>query len=78
MSLKEDLAAAPRPRGGPRCHTCQWYANLDTEDRQAFDEYVSEPDHNRAVLFRVISEKWGYTSCDSALKYHLANHHGSR
>lgn len=74
MSLKDDLAAAPKPRSGPRCLTCMWYENLADEDRAGFDEFVTEPHYNRALLFRVLSEKWGFTGCESSLKYHLANH----
>lgn len=76
MSLKDDLAAAP-PRSGPKCKTCDWYTNLEPSARKDFDDYVSSEQFNRAHLHRVISEKWGYPSCDSSLKYHLAFHHGT-
>lgn len=75
MSLKDDLAQAPKPKSGPKCITCTWFDELPADDREAFDEYISEPHYNRAVLFRVINEKWGFEGCESSLKYHLANHH---
>lgn len=80
MSLKDDLATATatRPKSGPKCITCTWFDNLPAADQAAFNDYISEPQHNRALLFRVISEKWGFTGCDSSLKYHLANHHEPR
>lgn len=78
LSLKDDLANTEKPRSGPTCSTCEWYANLDKAARQDFDDYVGEPNFSRAHLYRVIHEKWGYPSCDSSLKYHLQHHHGSR
>jgi hypothetical protein len=78
MSLKDDLASAPRKKSGPRCATCDWYAALADDDKAAFDEYISEEGYNRAQLYRVISEKWEFPGCDSTLKYHIVHHHGSR
>lgn len=78
MSLKDDLITAPKARSGPPCGTCDWYAGLDAQSQKDFDDYVSAPDYNRALLYRVIRDKWGYTPCDSSLKYHLAFHHESR
>lgn len=78
MSLKDDLASAEKPRSGPPCSTCDWYNNLDKAAQRDFDEYVAGPDFNRAHLFRVIRDKWGYPSCDSSMKYHLQFHHGPR
>lgn len=78
MSLKDDLANAPKAKSGPRCLTCMWFDNLQADDRAAFNDYISDPHFNRALLFRVISEKWNYTACDSSLKYHLAHHHEPR
>ena len=78
MSLADDLASQPKLTSGPPCSTCSWLAALSDEDRAAFDEYVAQPHYNRAALHRVISERWGYTSCESSLKYHLLYHHGTQ
>jgi hypothetical protein len=77
MSLKDDLttATANRPKSGPKCITCSWFNDLTAEDQEAFNDYIGDRNHNRALLFRVISEKWGFPGCDSSLKYHLQNHH---
>lgn len=77
MSLKEDLLTAPKVKSGPKCMTCVWYEALDKDARADFDEYVAEPDYNRALLYRVIRDKWGYTACESSLKYHVIHHHGA-
>ena len=74
MSLKDDLLNEPRRKSGPRCMTCDWYETLPPDARADFDEYISDPRHNRAHLFRVITEKYGYKACDSSLKYHMAHH----
>lgn len=80
MSLKDDLntATASKPKSGPKCITCHWFNDLPESDQDDFNQYIAQPQYNRAVLFRVISEKWGFTGCESSLKYHLANHHGTR
>ena len=79
MSLKNDLAGAPQPKSGPPCMTCTWYDSLTDDDREAFDEFVAVPNYNRALLYRVISgHRWGFAGCESSLKYHLANHCGTR
>lgn len=74
MSLADDLAAQPRLKSGPPCSTCSWLEGLSEEDRNAFRDHVRQPRMNRAGLHRVISEKWGYTACESSLKYHLLYH----
>lgn len=75
MSLKDDLATAVKPKSGPKCLTCTWFETLNADDQAAFNEYVSDPDHNRAMLYRVISTKWAFTGCESSLKYHLIHRH---
>lgn len=74
MSLADDLAAAPRIKSGPPCMTCAWLSGLDEADQKAFRDFVAQPAYNRALLHRVISEKWGYQACESTLKYHLQFH----
>ena len=78
MSLRDDLQSEQRRKSGPRCIACDWYQKLDDKARADFDDYVAIPGANRALLYRVITEKWGYTGCSSALRGHLLAHHGSR
>lgn len=73
MSLADDLAAQAKLKSGPPCSTCTWLQTLSEQDRQAFHDHISRP-FNRAGLHRVISERWGYTACESSLKYHLLYH----
>jgi len=78
VSLKDDIAAEPKAKSGPECMTCSWYNALDKATKTDFDDYVAQDDYCRALLFRVIRDKWNYPACDSSLKYHLHNHHGTR
>lgn len=74
MGLADDLAAEPRRKSGPPCMTCTWLAGLLEEDRAAFKQFVAQPGYNRALLHRVIAERYDYPACESTLKYHLQYH----
>jgi len=56
-----------------QCKTCTWYEELNPEDKEAFDSWLSD---KRSVsgLFKLCQEE-GLTATRSPFRDHVNNHH---